>query len=315
MTQTDSHRYSFEDKPTRRTRDEAREMLKVFLGRLGLDAKARQRISAENERDLLAYTTACHLNISWYDRSRKREQRWYWGFALFTFVLLLATPVAIMGAHSVKSTALTAQIGVIIAGVLSAHRMLSTMFEKRNLVRHFWKAQAELKSLLYSFEDRWRDAMVDASQTTGESVVLKPEFIEDLRGQIQKARQITQGEQEDYFARYDTAFSNLAEILGFAHKQSSEVVSAFHVQRARRAEALAQATTELHELEARKDAIARQLRELERELGALESASGTLEEARKTAVLGAIQSLHGDELDTSFRLSAAQARIAHIEKS
>jgi hypothetical protein len=352
-------RYSFETRPTRQTEEAARQMLRTFLLRLGLGDTDQARLEPGDQKALLAFTTVCHLNIDWYDRRRKREQHWYRGFALFTALLLMATPLALFWAHQLDAQAQTAQIGVIIAGVLSAHRMLSTMFEKRNLVRHFWRAEADLKTLLYSFEDTWRGRLVATAQAPDENsnvqsandpsandqsandqsandqsandqsandqsandqaaqpLCLAEAFVDDLKAQIHLARQIKRQEQDEFFARYDSAFSSLSDILGFAHKQSNEVAGAVQAPRRERADLITLTRGEIEELEARKEALATQLDQHRRDLdsapAASTSASTSFDDARRAALLSAVESLHREHLDAAFRLQAARTRLQRI---
>jgi hypothetical protein len=355
---TQDPRYSFETRPTRQTEEAARQMLRTFLLRLGLGETDQARLAPADRKALLTFTTVCHLNIHWYDRHRKREQHWYWGFALFTALVLVATPLTIFWAHLLDARAQTTQIGVIIAGVLSAHRMLSTMFEKRNLVRHFWRAQADLKTLLYSFEDTWRGRLVtaapaqtgnaqtgieqtsneqNASEQTGnenageqnaseqnasvpddsqdrsaQPLGLSQAFVDDLKVQIHQARQIKRQEQDEFFARYDSAFSNLSDILGLAHKQSSEVASAMQAPRRERADRITLTRGEIEELEARKEALATQLEQHRRDLESVQDGSTPFDGARRAALLGAVESLHRDHLDAAFRLQTARARLQRM---
>jgi hypothetical protein len=353
MTQ-DPH-YSFETRPTRQTEEAARQMLRTFLLRLGLGDTDQARLEPDDRKALLTFTTVCHLNVHWYDRHRKREQQWYWGFALFTMLVLIGTPLALFWAHRLDAQAQTAQVGVIIAGVLSAHRMLSTMFDKRNLVRHFWRAQADLKTLLYSFEDTWRGRLVAAAPAPDENgndhnandqiasdqtgndqtgndqtgndpndqqdqaagpLCLVEAFVDDLKVQIHQARQIKRQEQDEFFARYDSAFSNLSDILGFAHKHSSEVASAMQAPRRERADLIALTRGEIEELEARSEALSAQLDQHRRELdsgqGASPPGSTPFDDARRAALLNAIESLHREHLDAGFRLQTARARLQRI---
>jgi hypothetical protein len=365
---TQDPRYSFETRPTRQTEEAARQMLRTFLLRLGLGDTDQARLGPGDRKALLTFTTVCHLNVHWYDRQRKREQHWYRGFALFTALVLIGTPLAIFWAHHLDAQAQTAQVGVIIAGVLGAHRMLSTMFEKRNLVRHFWRAQADLKTLLYSFEDTWRGRLVaaalapdqhgndhntddqtasdqtandqtandqsandqsandqsandlsahdldDRQDQAAQPLCLAAAFLDDLKVQLHQARQIKRQEQDEFFARYDSAFSNLSDILGFAHKQSSEVASAVQAPRRERADLITLTRGEIQELEAREQALATQLDQHRRDLDSAPGAAAAtpFEDARRAALLGAVESLHREHLDAAFRLQAARARLQRI---
>lgn len=311
MNRTNEALYSFESKPTRQTEEQARQMLRTFLVRMRVDPDVLESLPEEDRQTLVTYATVCHLNIHWYHRRRQREQSWYFGFACFTVALLAGTPLAIFWAHQAAPQALGAQIGVIAAGLLSAHRTLSTMFEKRNLVKHFWRAEADLKTILYSFEDTWRGRALASTSP----VELKREFMDDIVRQIQQARQIKRTEQDEFFAQYESAFSNLGEILGAVQKTSTDTASALTAQKVKQAERIVQVQDEIADLEARAQAIEHDLADLERELADGAARTGTEpERARHAAVLAAVETLHRERLEIKRTLSAARSRYQRLER-
>ena len=320
MSKTADTRYSFETAPTRQTLQRASEMTQKLLLRLGLDASASERIGDEDHRLLRAFATACHLNIDWYDRHRKRQQRLYLAFGIFTGLLVLAMPGAIFLAHSKASDALAGQIGVIITGMLSAHRALSSALEKRNMARHFWKAQADMKSILYAFEDRWRNRATQASSATSDdgarpadaislSIIFAPEFIEDLIQKTREAQDVKEQEQEVFFSQADTPFSNIAEILGIAHRSSKDFTEAAEEDKRQRASR----TARVRELTATMRTIERQRDSLSRELEGLEEASDERARDRQRNLRSTLEGLERREMELEIDLAVAREQAASAD--
>jgi hypothetical protein len=311
MTEPNDTRYSFESTPTRRTLDQAAKMLYKLLLRLGVDPAHIERISEADRRALIAFTSACHLNIEWYDRSRRRHQRMYWGFAVFTALVVVGLPVAI-SLTSAASKAFTAQIGVIITGVLSAHRLLASSFEKRNLARHFWKAQADLKSILYSFEDKWRGHTVDAEPPPelpdGAFLLFAPAFLAALDENTQQAEKVKSEEQQLFFARSEGSFSSISEILGLAYKQGSGVVESMQQDQKIRTDLRGQ----VKELEAVVVTLGSQLADLEQQVRQLESSTSSVDQSHRQSLLSTIDSLRRRCLDKELELTAARSKLSRL---
>lgn len=304
-------RYSFESTPTRRTLEQAAEMASKLLLRLGVKPAHLERVAEADRRALIAFATACHLNIEWYDRSRRRHERLYWSFAVFTGLVVVGLPVAI-SITSMASKAFAAQIGVIITGVLSAHRLLASSFEKRNLARHFWKAQAELKSILYAFEDRWRGHTAGANQpaelSDGQSLPFSPAFLAALDECTQRAEQVKNEEQELFFSRSEGAFSGISEILGLAYKQGSSVVESLQQEERQRSALHSQAK----ELEAVVTTLARQLSDLEQQVRELEGSTSSVDQAHRQSLLSTIDSVRRKRLDKELELTAARSKLSRL---
>ena len=299
--------YSFETRPTRQSVIRAAEMADKLLRRLGVDASALDRVSDEHRRKLSAFTTACHLNIEWYDNARTRQGRLYLIFGIFTGLLVLAIPVAIFITHDRASDALAAQVGVIITGVLSAHRALASALEKRNNKRHFWKAQADLKSILYSFEDKWRECSLyrqEGDDATG-TLRFAPGFFDDLDRSTRDALDIKKNEQDQFFSGVVNPFSGLIEILGLAGETGSTILR----DSTQRKQARAAEVAHVAEMEATQRALIRQRDELEKELEALEASDTPRDAARRDNVRFALDALQRRLLAHRVELDIARTKL------
>ncbi|MEM9488081.1 MAG: hypothetical protein AAGC55_02990 [Myxococcota bacterium] len=308
MSQNGTHRYPFESAQTRQTRDEAEKIMKLFLARLGVADSAT--ITAADRELLLDFTTNCHLNISWYDNARKRQVWWYRCFVVLTGLLVLGTPLAIILTYRADSQALTAQVGVIIAGVLSAHRLLCTTLERRNLAHHFWKAQADLKSILYTFEDTWDGRATVADEG---SATLSDEFRADLRAHLERARGVKHSEQEAFFKRYSGAFSNLAEIVGLTGQQATQIAQVFSTERDKLREPLTTVREQVAELDTRRQATIARRDQVIAELDTLADDSREHSAARKSALTSSLSMLHSQEMAIELELTTARTRLERLQ--
>lgn len=308
MSRRDDTRYSFETQPTRHTLRRARDMVEKLLLRLGTPdpGPELERLSDGDRRSLMAFATNCHLNIDWYARSRKRQRRLYWIFGAFTGVLVLAMPVAIFFTHSRASDALAGQIGVIITGVLSAHRALASTLEKRNMERHFWKAQADLKSILYSFEDKWRGcALADPGPADAAPLRFADGLIKDLQKLTRSAQDVKNQEQEQFFSQVSTPFTGIAEMLGVVGSSGSTFLESSRQRKRQRANEV----NKVNEMEVTERALQAQLDDLESQLEALEGATEARDIARRKAVQSAADKLQSRLLSHQIELEVARSKL------
>lgn len=301
MSRAEETRYSFENVPTRQTKQRAADMVEKLLLRLGVDADDQEQLGEDARRSITAFATACHLNIDWYARSRARQRRLYLLFGIFTGLLVVAIPVAVFLTAN-ASEALAGQFGVIITGVLSAHRALASTLDKRNMERHFWKAQADLKSILYSFEDKWRDCVL--AEADGE-VTCTPEFLQDLQRCTRESEEVKNDEQEVFFSTRSSPFTGLADILGVAGDTSSSIMDSAQQRRRERVIKL----TEVSEMEATLQALRGQRDKLEGEVTALKDATGEHDIARREAIESALDSLQRRIVTEEVDLAIARSKL------
>jgi hypothetical protein len=88
----------------------------------------------------------------------------------------------------------------MLTGLLAVHKSLSSWLDKRKVIGNFWKAESDLKTNLYAFEDKWKKHAVDVSIENGVTInKLKEEFLKELRAATLVARAILQDEQSKFF--------------------------------------------------------------------------------------------------------------------
>lgn len=214
---------------SRRTVSDAKSELAVLRHRLGIDPGIA--LPADCEEILLKYCTDVVLNIVWYDRARKREQqrnRNLTVLAVATMVLALLLLVASALPPLLKeggSTTSGVPVLVLSGAVLTVLQVLATLGDGKARLAIFWKAGADLKELLYTFEQKWH--RTQSIQRAGvDPVVVSEEFLAAVHDDLRAARGITRAERLEYFA----TLRSPADVMALA-------IAAADSLRARRGEA------------------------------------------------------------------------------
>lgn len=206
--------YTFEDlvrKQTVRTPEDATQTLTVFAARLGLPEIATLREALLEP--LRNYVMEIHLNIDWYVRRLERERRLQLMFTAFSVVLLVGIPplIALLSQIGKDTVHTAAVVTAMITGILAIHKTLAAWLDKRQLFGHFWRTSAELKEVLYSFEQTWANKAVN-----GHMVV--PEFLLAIQTDVARARQIVRAERQGFYEIYQSpafdVFQRLHDALG-----------------------------------------------------------------------------------------------------
>jgi hypothetical protein len=206
--------YSFEDlvrKQTVRTPEDATHALTVFATRLGLPEIATLREALLEP--LRNYVMEVHLNIDWYVRRLERERRLQLMFTGFSVVLLIGIPplIALLSQIGKDTVHTAAVITAMITGILAIHKTLAAWLDKRQLFGHFWRTSAELKEVLYSFEQTWAQKAVDGQ-------MVQPEFLLAIQTDVARARQIVRAERQGFYEIYQSpafdVFQRLNDALG-----------------------------------------------------------------------------------------------------
>ncbi|HWN71175.1 MAG TPA: hypothetical protein VNM90_26235 [Haliangium sp.] len=206
--------YKFEEmvrKQTVRTPEDAEHALVTFAARLGIAESGTVREALLDS--LRHYVIEVHLNIDWYVRRLERERRMQLLFTAFSVVLLIGIPplIALLSKIDKDTASTAAVITAMITGILAIHKTLAAWLDKRQLFGHFWRTSAELKEVLYSFEQTWADkAVLDG--------VAQPEFLLAVQTDIGRARQIVRAERQGFYDIYQSpafdVFQRLNEALG-----------------------------------------------------------------------------------------------------
>ncbi|MCK4465081.1 MAG: hypothetical protein KAU83_05160 [Bacteroidales bacterium] len=200
--------YIFEKKSRKRSRSkkEAQTELAKFANRLDL----KESHYTGHKDELLEYVMEHHLNIDWYEERLKKERNYRYIFTTISLALLLLIPIGILyltQLPGISGSSVAAQITAVLTGLLAVHRSLSSWFSKRQLMGHFWKASADLKESLYSFEERWRGNAVT------ENNKLKDDFVKGVYNGIDYARKIVKEEKINFFKLHSLPSIDLGRTL------------------------------------------------------------------------------------------------------
>lgn len=213
--------YSFEKNRTEnfRSRSQTAADLEKLKTRLELDLSGPAGEFVELLEDLVIN---CHLLINWYQHKAKRLAWMKRGYFLVSLVLLAIIPLVVFkltGVTGSAGTDVTAQITVVLTGLIAFQRGISAWMDDRKLVGSYAKAAADLKREFYGFEQRWENRAVDSDSND--------EFESDIRGVIARAREIENKEQEYYFQNLSYPSLDVSKILGSASTEASTLTGKF----------------------------------------------------------------------------------------
>jgi hypothetical protein len=199
----DENIYSFEKEGRRKFHGVASEndALRDFAQRLGY-ADMETSDFPEHRDTILNFILNLHKIIERYQELRIKESRRRIWFTILSLALLMAIPglMIVIGLYAESGSILTAQVAAILTGLIAVHRSVSSWMDKRKVIGNFWKAESDLKTILYSFEDKWKGRAVQSPSETGtEKPGLKEEFLADARICIAQAKAIVQDEQTKFF--------------------------------------------------------------------------------------------------------------------
>lgn len=304
--------YSFEvwaRKESIRAPELADQALGAFTERLGI-AKTPATL-AELLRE---YVMEIHLNIDWYVRRLERERRMQWVFTVFSVVLLIGIPPLIAWlSHrdDVKTVWTAAQITAMITGILAIHKTLAAWVDKRQLFGHFWRTSAELKELLYSFEQRWYGkALSDAGAS--------PEFVQAMHADIARARQLVREERQGFYDLYQSpafdVFQRLNDALSQGQALAQQLRSPALDERAAREQEVAQRKQSIEAVLRRKHELDAQIRGFDRLLRDLAASLGSADDAERARIEQNIDILH-QNIDQGRRdLIKVEAELAALSE-
>ena len=190
--------------PSRRTHEDAVAALSVLRTRL--DVPEGVHLHPDLEHGLLRYCTDVVLNIGWYERARRREEsRNTRMTALMVGLMLVALGLLFVSSlDSLRPKALVAPSGMLeltifAGGALTVLQVIAVLGDGKARLTIFWKASADLKEALYTFERRWRSKCTFPSDDGG-VVTAAPGFDDALEDVLRTARSITRAERLDFFA-------------------------------------------------------------------------------------------------------------------
>jgi hypothetical protein len=307
-------RYKFEEivRKTVRTQEDAAQTLDTFVTRLGIPESPELR---EQLLDPLRhYVIEVHLNIDWYVRRLEHERRLQLMFTAFSVVLLVGIPplIALLSERIEKNTASTmAVITAMITGILAIHKTLAAWLDKRQLFGHFWRASAELKEVLYSFEQAWGDKAVQDGAP-------QPEFLQAVQTDIARARQIVQAERQGFYEIYQSpafdVFQRLHEALGQGQTLAQQLRSPSLDERAAREQTAAQRKQSAEAARRRKLELDAEIQGLQRLVEEQQRALAGADATARARIEQNIEMLHQSVDQARREMVKVDAELAALSK-
>lgn len=286
--------YHFEEsaqKQSIRTPEYADQALGAFTDRLGI-----ARAPATLKELLREYVMEVQLNIDWYVRRLERERRMQWMFTAFSVVLLIGIPPLIAWlSHrdDTKTVWTAAQITAMITGILAIHKTLAAWVDKRQLFGHFWRTSAELKELMYSFEQRWHGKATSGPESSPEP---SPEFVQALQADVARARQIVRQERQGFYDIYQSpsfdVFQRLNDAFGQGQALGQQFRSPALDDRAAREQDATQRKQSIESVQRRKRELEAQIQGCDRLARELADGLGSADGAGRARIEQNIEILH-----------------------
>jgi ABC-type multidrug transport system fused ATPase/permease subunit len=203
-------RYAFERAERRaltyRTEDDAQNELGVLFARLGVGEAQAGRLDDDLRRLLMKYCMEVPGNIAWYEAARGRVEREFRAARALVIAIALITALVLAGMVVVNSQVVTAQVGALVVAVLFMLQVLAASVDKKAQIGAFWRASADLKEALYTFEHTWQ------GKVCGADGAVAADFEMALWQEVRNARRIAREERDAYFA----TFRSPTEILSVA---------------------------------------------------------------------------------------------------
>lgn len=211
--------------PSRRSRDGAAQALETLRRRLGIPKDVE--LPKDLEKLLLRYCTDTILNILWYDRARKKEQRTNTqrtylmvGLMIAALLLVCASAFTPGGLSATAPGATVLPLALLAGGALTVLQVIAALGDGKARLAIFWRAGADLKEALYNFEHKWHGRVFQ-----GNPLRLADDFDAAVHEELRSARAVTRAERLEFF----TTLRSPSDVLAVA-------VSTMNGLRAQRAE-------------------------------------------------------------------------------
>jgi hypothetical protein len=212
-----------------REREHAEREREVLLDRLEVVGDARAVVLADGElaRLLTRFCLDVPMVIEWYARRIRRGLVLHYaalGFCVVAAVLLLAvvTVAPLSTRMSVTwQSEVFARLMIMTAGGFALLRLLARLGDGRARLMAFWRASSDLKDVLYSLEEDWRDrVMVDGRR-------VHPELAAAVHHALARARLIVAAEKESFFRLLIGADELVETTAGSAEAVQPKAVALF----------------------------------------------------------------------------------------
>lgn len=260
--------YNFEDKGRRQFPDKSSEddALRDFKKRLAIPDNVG--LTEDHRNLLLKFILNFHKLISYYQQRRKKENRWHSWFTFLSLFLLVAIPCLIYWVTTlyeqdkIHANIVVSQLTAVLTGLIAVQKSISSWLDKRKIVGNFWKAESELKTNLYTFEDKWKEQAFEIL-TNATTPTLKESFLIELKAAIADSRAIVQEEQSKFFEAEIYPSIDLGDLLKVSGNTAKEIVTAHATPSPKESSELEQLKKRNQEIEAAKRKVAQLKKEIE----------------------------------------------------
>ncbi len=213
--------YKFEESTYKnfRSRQDTAGDLETLSQRIKLDFSGPAGEFVELLQDLIIN---CHMVIEWYQKKRARviwQKRAYFFVSLALLALIPLIVFMISGRWATSGTDLTAQITIVLTGLIGVQRAMSAWLDDRKVLGSYTKAVSDLKKEYYGFEQRWENREIDSGS--------RDEFEKDLMNVIDRSRVICDEEQTAYFQNLSYPSLDIAQIMKSASADAAALTTNF----------------------------------------------------------------------------------------
>ena len=213
-------------KVQRRLPEDANTLASIFVERVA-SGNSLESLHEGSQKLAKRYAMDVPQNILWYTAATEDEQREMERKGRWVQVIGLVALVVIVGSAFIPllkvpyGTVIGTQIGVVIAGVFGALQVLAGHVDNRARMAVFWKSRADLKEIMYRFEDKWKGKAVRDKKFTDN-------FQAALESVLRDARAIGDAEREAFFATYRSPTEMIAAaqtIVGAVQAKAAAAVA------------------------------------------------------------------------------------------
>ena len=121
------------------------------------------------------------------------------------------------------SSTIMAQLAGVLTGVLALQKMVAQALAQQQRYGSWWKVSSDLKKLWYGFQTKWVRAGI-AEPTNW--AAHKTEFLDDMAGKIEAARQLVSDEEADFFQKLTIPSVDVLDLLSKTRPDVSSMIGA-----------------------------------------------------------------------------------------
>ena len=192
----------------------------VFLKKIQLVGQQGKDFGKENEHLLKDFATHILGNIHWYEKRIIKEKTLRLAYILVSLSLLLIVPI-LVALIEARTASVSAQVTAIFTGIFALYQGVSKWLEQRNLIGIYWQTKSNLKSRLYSLEDKWIYTRQRSGRNWEQADLM--ELREDLSKAVYYGMQCQKVEKQLFFESYNyPQFDLLGTMIG-VRKQVREL--------------------------------------------------------------------------------------------